>query len=266
MNVVCKHCQALHWDAEKTSKSTKTDIKFGQLCCFNGDTSLPTEQDPPLLLHHLLTSNNSDAKIFRENIRTINQAFSFVSVGVQIDERITYASGPFCFRIHGELSHRIGSLCPDSNQQNQQAFAQIYIHSRDSEEAILRRLQVSNLDGTYRNLFVKLQSMMHEVNPFIRIFKQAHQILAEKPPSERLDVVAALHLDPTTDRRRYNLPTVNEVAAIIPQNAPEGTAKTSLYSTDMADWNDLWTPARPTSALLIHFFSLMGNWDGIQNS
>ena len=33
MNVVCKHCQALHWDAEKLSSSTKANIKFGTLCC-----------------------------------------------------------------------------------------------------------------------------------------------------------------------------------------------------------------------------------------
>jgi hypothetical protein len=158
----------------------------------------------------------------------INQAFSFVSVGVKIDERITNASGPFCFRIHGELSHRIGSLCPgtgEGQEQAPQAFAQIYIHSGDSEEAVERRLQVSNLDGTYRNLFTRLQSMMHDINPFVCVFKQAHQIIAEKPARERLDVFAALQLDREADRRRYNLPIVDEVAAIIPQNAEEGYSK-----------------------------------------
>src|ERR1700742_1303225 len=97
MNVVCKHCKALHWDAEKLASSTKANVKFGLLCCCDGNTSLPDWKAPPPLLHEILTTNQQDAKLFRENVRRINQAFSFVSVGVNLDEQVMRATGPFCF-------------------------------------------------------------------------------------------------------------------------------------------------------------------------
>jgi Helitron helicase-like domain at N-terminus len=228
MNVPCSFCHALHWDGEKLAKSTKTNPLFGSLCCHSGATELPPEEPAPDYLHRLLTSDRQDGKLFRDHVGTINKAFSFVSVGVKLDDAIMRASGPYCFHIQGELSHLIGSLCPvtlPEGPQPQPAFAQIYIHSGDSTEAITRRLQVSNLDAIYHDTFAKLQQMMHEYNPFVRVFKQAHQIISEKPHAEQLDITAALQLDPTTDRRRYNLPTVNEVATIIPQNSEEGSSK-----------------------------------------
>ncbi|KAG6895222.1 hypothetical protein C0992_002504, partial [Termitomyces sp. T32_za158] len=35
MDVLCRHCQALHWDAEKLAKSTRNHAKFG-MCCLQG--------------------------------------------------------------------------------------------------------------------------------------------------------------------------------------------------------------------------------------
>eukprot|EP01084_Bolivina_argentea_P084286 152467_1 len=51
MNVKCKHCGALHWEAEKLSKSTaKSGPLFG-LCCMNGAIQIePIPQPPDALL------------------------------------------------------------------------------------------------------------------------------------------------------------------------------------------------------------------------
>ena len=53
MDVVCKHCQALHWDAEKLASSTKDNVKFGSLCCCDGNTSIPKSKEPPSFLRAL---------------------------------------------------------------------------------------------------------------------------------------------------------------------------------------------------------------------
>jgi hypothetical protein len=57
--------------------------------------------------------------------------------------------------------------------------------------------------------------MLHECNPYVAVFQQAHEIIANKPEHERLDLSAALTLQETNDPRRYNMPTAREVAAII---------------------------------------------------
>ncbi|KAG5347992.1 hypothetical protein C0989_011306 [Termitomyces sp. Mn162] len=40
MTVICPHCQALHFDAEKLTKSTRNSPKFG-MCCLQGQVNLP---------------------------------------------------------------------------------------------------------------------------------------------------------------------------------------------------------------------------------
>ncbi|KAG5333727.1 hypothetical protein C0989_005025, partial [Termitomyces sp. Mn162] len=40
MTVICPHCQALHFDAEKLTKSTRNNPKFG-MCCLQGQVNLP---------------------------------------------------------------------------------------------------------------------------------------------------------------------------------------------------------------------------------
>ncbi len=56
----------------------------------------------------------------------------FTSVAVKVDEAVTNSSGPYSFRISGELHHRMGSLLPGENQK--MSYAQLYIH--DPMEAL----------------------------------------------------------------------------------------------------------------------------------
>src|SRR5712692_5205066 len=61
-----------------------------------------------------------------------------------------------------------------------------------------------------------LHHMLLDCNPYVDMYKQAHQILREKPPGEQLSVVVYITVDPSTDLCRYNAPTASEVAAIVP--------------------------------------------------
>ena len=58
----------------------------------------------------LYTDNSSDAKHFRQNIRSYNSALAMSSQGAKVDYRPP--GGPFNFRINGVISHRMGPAIP----------------------------------------------------------------------------------------------------------------------------------------------------------
>jgi hypothetical protein len=92
------------------------------------------------------------------------------------------------------------------------AYAQLYIY--DADDATEHRAQRNrNLDPTTLRT---LHDMLWRHHPYAALYKQAYQVMREKPPEQQSDVRVRLHLQQGTDGRRYNLPTVNEVAAIIP--------------------------------------------------
>jgi hypothetical protein len=69
--------------------------------------------------------------------------------------------------------------------------------------------------------------MLHQVNPYVRIFKTA---LAFDGPNAKI----TLHADSKVDRRRYNLPRAPEIAAFIPDAAEDSksTRDIVLYKRD----------------------------------
>src|ERR1700723_1635085 len=79
-----------------------------------------------------------------------------------------------------------------------------------------------NLDPS---IMLDLQTMLGVHNPYVPLYKQAYQIMADKPANERANVQARITLREGTDHRRYNLPTVQEVAAIIPGSGEEDVQK-----------------------------------------
>ena len=64
-------------------------------------------------------------------------------VGVKIDNSITRQSGPYCFKIQGELHYLTGALLPHGGQTPM--YAQIYILDT-AEQLNVRRANNNNLD------------------------------------------------------------------------------------------------------------------------
>src|SRR3954466_8433160 len=111
MNVDCRKCHALHFDSEKLSKSTCNNLLFGS-CCLQGQVQLPPIPEPPAALRNLLWGLHPLSGEFKKNIRQYNNAFAFTSLGVKIDRSVTRGTGPYCFKISGELHHKTGGLLP----------------------------------------------------------------------------------------------------------------------------------------------------------
>lgn len=105
MNIECRHCHALHFDGEKLAKSTRNNPLFG-MCCLQSQVKLPRLPDIPFLTYRELLNGISPlSREFKNNIRQYNAALAFTSLGVKVDSKVTESSGPYCFRVHGELCH-----------------------------------------------------------------------------------------------------------------------------------------------------------------
>ena len=67
----------------------------------------------------------------------------------------------------------------------------------------------------------KLQDMLNANNPLVPLYKQAYEIMHDSPPELQQNLQMAIFLQQWEDHCRYNLPTVDEVATIIPGTGEE---------------------------------------------
>lgn len=118
-------------------------------------------------------------------------------------------NGVYTFRIEGAIYHKMGSLLPNNNEPAK--FAQIYFLGPN--EQLNRRNQI--FSELSMNLCRSIQQILYEFNPYVHIFDHASQYLNRHPDNELSIVFFEHKITQTTDIRRYNAPTVNEVAAII---------------------------------------------------
>ncbi|KAF6156091.1 hypothetical protein GIB67_007466 [Kingdonia uniflora] len=92
-------------------------------------------------------------------------------------------------------------------------YAQLYIynsgtalHTRQRGNPHLRRDVLKIIEDTL------LQS-----NPFCELYRRAYEVLEDVAgEDENFNVPTYLHYSASTDHRRYNLPSTNEIAVILP--------------------------------------------------
>ena len=167
MDVECPHCHALHFKCEKLTNSSVVNPKFG-ICCLQGQIQLPPISESPPVLHNLLTSSTPGAQKFRDGICQYNSAFAFTSVAVNVDQSVLNGHGPYSFRMHGELCHKMGTLVPRDGQQP--VYAQLYIYNNHAS-LDARNDRNSNLDSF---LMGELQDMLIANNPFVQTGPSNH--------------------------------------------------------------------------------------------
>ncbi|KNZ81736.1 hypothetical protein J132_10939 [Termitomyces sp. J132] len=110
MTVICPHCQALHFDAEKLTKSTRNNPKFG-MCCLQGQVNLPRLQDAPADLLKLLYGNHALSDTFQTSIHQYNAAFAFTSLGEMAQEEQSNHCD-VVLHLHGSQLKQISHLHP----------------------------------------------------------------------------------------------------------------------------------------------------------
>jgi hypothetical protein len=187
----CSYCGAMRFQYEGPA-----------FCCRKGKVSISIP-DVPAELKRLFTSqDDDDAKYFRDNIRYFNSHFSFTSLGVTLDQRVSTAAGTgiYTFRAHGQLYHRLDHLV---HGEHGPRHLQLYIY--DTDDSLAHRVQRSpdlNID-----LIRKILSILQH-NPYVQTFQNVGS-------SASLDEYRIeINTDITLDQRWYNAPTTSQVAAI----------------------------------------------------
>ncbi|KAJ7044443.1 hypothetical protein C8F04DRAFT_942300, partial [Mycena alexandri] len=220
MDLVCSKCHAKHWKAEQLSRSTVNRPVFGS-CCLDGKVVLPAIRPPPRDLLQLFDGTSNHSTHFKKNIRAYNAAFALASLGVTVDRRVQDGHGPYVFKIQGALYHHVGQLLPE--QGKHPVYAQLYFYS--SEEANAARLRRQNQGGNNNMAGLNAEVMgildhtLREHHAYVKIYKTAYERLRDQQdahpevPSEAFTVIRCA---PGVDARRYNKPTANEVAVILP--------------------------------------------------
>ncbi len=152
------------------------------------------------------------SKEFRENIRTYNTTFAFTSLGTEIDKTINTGYAPWVFRIHGELCHRISSLRPRIGEAPK--YSQLYIY--DPRMALQARAHYN--PELRRDTLQILQDTLMASHQYAPVFRFAYEWLSEqeRAAGEGQDLSIRLVVDPSRDRRRFNLPTADDIAVLLP--------------------------------------------------
>nr|XP_043619863.1 uncharacterized protein LOC122591677 [Erigeron canadensis] len=210
---VCANCHAMMWEAEMLRGNKNGKKRSFSLCCKNGQVQLPDAIEPPPLLRNLFKGSHTRSTNFMNNIRAYNTMFSFTSMGGKVDKSVQSGRGPYCFRLQGQICHRMGSLLPSAGEQPK--FSQLYIH--DSENEVQHRLNALSGTGVKRDdldpgIINLLKNMLDSCNPLVKSFRMVRDCLEE---NDLQDVILKLISTREKDGRTYNLPTVSEVAALI---------------------------------------------------
>jgi hypothetical protein len=150
MTTMCGKCGTLHFLEERVASSSRTNPQFTP-CCAQGKVTLPPLAPPPEPLRWLLTSNEADAKDFRQRIHSYNNALAFTSVGANLDTSVAQ-HGNYTYRLRGELYHRMGSLLPQHGEAPK--FAQLYISDPHAE----LDGRMGNFGGLNRDIMQLLQT------------------------------------------------------------------------------------------------------------
>ena len=215
MTEVCKfvHCKALYFKGEHVKGSKPNEYNK---CCNFGKMKieLPFSDYPPELYKLMVRKDRGIAKHFHENIRSYNSSFAFGSMRAETQDRSTM---PYCYRIQGQVYHTVNLAAhPDENEIPSHAHLFFY----DSAEAIDIRLEHPANERCTRNVMQVIDQALSRVSPYYHAFRTMKEVedeeIAKAENEGRLPAKLKLvfDLNAHVDKRRYNIPRSNEVAAV----------------------------------------------------
>jgi hypothetical protein len=135
-----------------------------------------------------------------------------------MDQTVQSPWGINVFRISGGMTHMISSIEPDD--PNQAGFSQIFVVGKGGTEEALQRVQIANERQEEPRQAAKLMpevvrfwmDFLYAYNPYACIYRLAKTVL-DKAGAKTLALVGVEKRG--ADPKRYNLPTIDEVAVVI---------------------------------------------------
>ncbi|KAK4380888.1 hypothetical protein Sango_3022100 [Sesamum angolense] len=191
--------------SEDINNSTPKVFGFGRLAKIGESPwclpEAPVSLNVPNELRDLFFGSSQMCLHFKANSRTYNNAFAFTSFGVTYDKELCRnEKNIYTFRVQGLVYHFLNDLIP---KEGKGTNLQLYFH--DIENEVDNRLAVS--DKLKQELVLMIMKLL-EVNPYSFFFRSLREI------PELHDYKIILRADPGLDQRIYNVPTVDQVAAI----------------------------------------------------
>nr|KAJ0186219.1 hypothetical protein LSAT_V11C900482170 [Lactuca sativa] len=112
------------------------------------------------------------------DIKAYNSMFSMTSIGANVDEGVNDNCGPYVFKISGQISHKIGSLCPYLVKRPR--FLQLYLFNLENE--VSNRFRV--FDSPRKRILDEgivmfLVAFLRANNEYARTFKIAKDLADE---------------------------------------------------------------------------------------
>ena len=147
----CRYCGAKRFQYEKPG-----------FCCRKGKISIHIPEMPDELKRLFTSQVDADAKYFRKHIRYFNSHFSFTSLGVTLDHRVSTAAGMgiYNFGVQGGLYHRLDPLVPGCHGSR---HLQLYFYDTNDQTLSHRVRRSPDLDiNIIRNILRILQD-----NPYV---------------------------------------------------------------------------------------------------
>ncbi|KEH19332.1 AT hook motif protein, putative [Medicago truncatula] len=185
--IQCKQCGAMMWYDERIQKPYNPKKPRFSLCCMDG--------------------NIKNGKI------NTSMMFSFTSLGGKINTSMNDGNAPPMFIMNGENYHQMGSLLPQDGSQPK--FAQLYIYDTNNEVA--NRMSVVGMDKDVSSLnssiVEDIKQILDSCNPYAQAYRMVRDKLRTNDmPNLKLRILGKRGRDA---RRRYNIPTTSEAAALI---------------------------------------------------
>ncbi|XP_071685975.1 uncharacterized protein [Rutidosis leptorrhynchoides] len=152
---------------------------------------------------------------FMENIRAYNQMFSMTSFGAWIDESINDGSGPYVFKISGQLYHWIGSLCLP--KWCMPRFLQLYVYDTKHEvHNIMSHFGGEESDRLSSDVVARLIVLLDTHNELVKLFRTTlEKCLENTLPSFRICLFNV------GGSRQNDLPVSNSIGAIVSDSGPK---------------------------------------------
>ncbi|KAK9056547.1 hypothetical protein SSX86_023909 [Deinandra increscens subsp. villosa] len=209
---VCEFCCAYFWYAERLTSTASSKRPEYSICCRGGAVKIKYPINPSEGVRALFQDHS-----FIENVRAYNSMFAMTSFGAEIDNSVNDGRGPPVFKVGGQVSHWLGSLCPAADKAP--SFLQLYIY--DTANEVSNRLSHFSPQKK-RQLLPSVVNTLIEIlngcNSLVRLFRTARDICASTDAPEfvvRLFHSAGVH--------PYQPPTEGTLGAIVYDN--DSTAK-----------------------------------------
>ncbi|CAN1136490.1 hypothetical protein LINPERPRIM_LOCUS21129 [Linum perenne] len=140
-------------------------------------------------------------------------------MGGAINHNLNRTGGAPCiFSIGGQIFHRLGSLIPPEGKPPK--YAQMFVF--DTENEIKHRLNScpSNVNALSGQIIMELRDMFDEHNVLVKVFWYARDRLNAGGVE---NVKLKLQANRISDRREYDLPTMDELAILIVDETGDDT-------------------------------------------